>query len=179
MLNTEQFAATQKANLEVLRGMTAMAFEGVEQITALNLQTAKASFDEVSEASLAALSAKDPQALLALQTALMQPASEKVTAYGRQLMSILTASKAEFDKAASAQAAAAQKSVVSAFEAAAKNAPEGSGSGVALFKSALATANNAFDSLQKASRQATEAAEANFSAVTNAVVAKPAKAKRG
>jgi hypothetical protein len=48
-----------------------------------------------------------------------------------------------------------------------------------LFKSALATANNTFDSLQKATRQATDAAEANFAAVTQSVTKPAAKAKRG
>jgi hypothetical protein len=67
---------------------------------------------------------------------------------------------------------------MAAVDAASKNAPEGTGSGVALFKSAIATANNAFDSLQKATRQATDAAEANFTAVSTSVT-KAAKAKRG
>jgi hypothetical protein len=47
-----------------------------------------------------------------------------------------------------------------------------------LFKSAMATANNAFDSLQKAGRQAAETAEANYAAVTGSMTKAPAKAKR-
>ena len=42
----------------------------------------------------------------------------------------------------------------------------------------MAAANNAFDGIQKASRQATEAAEANFAAVTSSVMKTGAKAKR-
>jgi len=179
MLNTEQFAATNKANLDVLLNITAKAFEGIEQLTALNLQAVKAGFGQVAETSMAALSAKDPQSLLALQTELLQPAAEKAAAYGRQVYDIVSATKAEVEKAAAEQAAAAQQSFVSAFEAATKNAPEGSSSGIALFKSAMATANNAFDGMQKASRQATEAAEANYTAVTGSVVKAAGKGKRG
>jgi phasin family protein len=179
MLNTEQFAATNKANLDAMLALTAKAFEGVEQLTALNLQVVKAGLGEAAETSLAAVSVKDPQSLLALQAGLLQPAAEKAAAYGRQVYDIVAATKAEVEKVAAEQAAAAQNSFIAAFDAAAKNAPEGSSSGIALFKSAMAAANNAFDGLQKASRQATEAAEANYTAVTGSVVKAAGKAKRG
>ena len=41
---------------------------------------------------------------------------------------------------------------------------------VALVKSAVAAANNAFESVQKAAKQATEVAEANFTTLTNQAV---------
>ena len=179
MLNTEQFAATNKANFEVLMGLSAKAFEGVEQLAALNLQVVKAGLGEATEAGLAALSAKDPQSLLALQAALLQPAAEKATAYGKQVYGIVAGIKADVEKVAGQQAAAAQSSFVALIEAAGKNAPEGSSNGIALFKSAMASANNAFDGLQKAGRQAAETAEANYAAVTASVVKDTSKAKRG
>ena len=179
MLNTEQFAATNKANFETLMGMTAKAFEGVEQLTALNMQVVKASLDEATETGLAALSAKDPQALFALQATLLQPSTEKATAYGKQVTAIVASIKADVEKVAGQQAAAAQSSFTALIEAAGKNAPTGSGNGVELFKSALATANNAFDGLQKAGRQAAETAEANYAAVTGSMVKATSKAKRG
>jgi phasin family protein len=179
MLNTGQFAATNKANLDTLLSFSAKAFEGVEQLTALNLQVAKTSLDEAAEFSLAALSVKDAQSLLALQTGTLQPAAEKAAAYGRQVYGIVAAAKAEVEKVAAEQASGAQNSFMAAIDASTKNAPEGSGSGVALFKSAMAAANNAFDGLQKATRQATDAAEANYTAVTGSVVKAAGKAKRG
>jgi phasin family protein len=179
MLNTEQFAATNKANLEVLMGIAAKTFEGVEQLTALNLQVVKASLSEVAEASVAALSVKDPQSLLALQAGLFQPAAEKAAAYGRQVNDIFATTKAEVEKVAGAQAAGLQNSFLAAIEAATKNAPEGSANGIALFKSAVAAANNAFEGVQKATRQATDAAEANYTAVTDSMVKAAGKAKRG
>ncbi|HEV8690680.1 MAG TPA: TIGR01841 family phasin [Ideonella sp.] len=179
MLNTTDFAAAQQANLDVLLGLGAKAFEGVEQLTALNLQAAKASLSDVAEASQAVLSAKDPQSLLSLQAGLVQGAAEKSAAYGKQVYDIATAGKAEFDKFAAEQVAGLQASFVAAVDSATKNAPEGTSSGVALLKSAVATANSAFDSLQKATRQATDAAEANFTAVTSSVTKPAAKAKRG
>lgn len=179
MLNTEQFAATNKANLDALMGLSAKAFEGVEQLTALNLQVFKASLQEVTETGLAAMSAKDPQAMLALQAKLLQPAAEKAAAYGRKVYDIVAATKAEVESATGVQVADAQKSFLTAIEAATKNAPEGSSSAIALFKSAVAATNNAFDGMQKATRQATDAAEANYTAVTGSMVKAADKAKRG
>jgi len=155
-----------------------VAFEGVEQLTALNLQVVKASLDEATETGLAALSAKDPQALFALQATLLQPSAEKATAYGKQVYGIVARINADVEKVAGQQAAAAQSAFVSLIEEAGKNAPEGSSNGIALFKSALATATNAFDSLQKAGRQAAENGEANYAAVTGSVVKAAGKAKR-
>jgi phasin family protein len=178
-LNTEDFVAANKANLDVMTGFAYKAFEGVEQLVALNLQTAKASIGEAAESTFAALSTKDPQAMLSMSSTLMQPAAEKAAAYGRQVYDIVVATKAEADKIAAAQLAGAQKSFLSIVETATKNAPEGTGSGIAMFKSAMAAANNAFEGFQQATRQATEAAEANYTAVTGSVVKATGKAKRG
>lgn len=179
MINTEQFAATNKANFDALMGLTIKAFDGVEQLTALNLQVVKANLDEANEAGRAVLSAKDPQALLALQATLMQPNTDKATAYGKQVSAIAAAIKADVEKVATKQSAAAQAAFAAMVEAAGKNAPAGSDQGVEMFKQAMATATNAFDSIQKASRQVAETAEANMTAMAGSVAKTTGKAKRG
>jgi len=100
MLNTEQFAATNKANFEVLMGLTRKSFDGVEQLTALNLQVVRAGLEEATETGLAVLSAKDPQSMLALQATMLQPSLEKATAYGKQAYGIVTSIAADVEKAA-------------------------------------------------------------------------------
>lgn len=173
MLNT-QLAATNKANFEALMGLTAKAFEGVEQLTLLNLQAAKGSLDEVKETGVAVLSARDAQSLLALQAGLLQPAAEKATAYGKQVYRIVADIKADFEKVAAEQTAAAQVSFGALIDAAGKNAPAGSSDGIALIKSAMATATTAYESLRNAGLQAVETAEANYASVTKGA----SKAKR-
>jgi len=175
MLNTQPFAATNKAHFEALMGLAAKAFDGVEQITALNLQIVKAGLGDATETGRAVLSAQGPQALFVLQAGLLQPAAEKAGAYGQQIYGIVAGVKAEVEKLVAEQTAAAQAAFIAALEAAGQNAPEGTGYGIELFKSAIATANNAFDGLQKAGRQATEAAQANVAAVSRSAV----KARRG
>ncbi len=180
MLTAEQVVAAHKANVETLFGLTGKAFEGVEKLVELNLQVAKAALGEVAENARAALSVKDAQELLALQASMLQPAAEKAASYSRHLYDIAASTQAEFGKVAEAQFADAQKNLASTVESALKNAPAGSENAVALVKSAMAAANNAYESISKAAKQAADVAEANFTAVTNTAVkaSQAGKAKR-
>lgn len=179
MLTPEQLLAAQKANLETLFGLTTKAFEGVEKLVELNMQVAKSALGEAAEATKAALSAKDAQELLALQTSILQPAAEKAAAYSRQLYEIATATNAEVTKVAEETAADAQRQFTAAVDSAVKNAPAGTENAVALVKSAVAAASNAIESVQKAAKQATDVAEANFqAATTNAVKASQTAIKK-
>jgi phasin family protein len=170
MLTAEQIVAAQKANIETLFGLTQKAFEGVEKLVELNLQATKAALSESANSTQALLSVKDAQELLTLQASLMQPLAEKTVAYSRHLYDIASGTTAEFGKAAEAQASDAQKKFMSVVDNAAKNAPAGSETAVAVMKSAVSAANNAMESVQKAVKQATEMAEANFNTVTATAV---------
>jgi phasin family protein len=170
MLTAEQVMAAHKANVETLFGLTNKAFEGVEKLVELNLQVAKAALGEVADTTRAALSVKDAQELLALQSTLLQPAAEKAASYSRHLYDIAAATQAEVAKVAEAQFADAQRNFASTVDSALKNAPAGSENAVALVKSAMAAANNAYESVSKAAKQAADVAEANFTAVTNSAV---------
>jgi len=165
MLTVEQVVASHKANLETLFGLTNKAFEGVEKIVELNMTASRAALSEVADHTQSVLSVKDAQELMALQQSLLQPLAEKTAAYSRHLYDIATATSAEFTKAAEGQAADAQKKFAGLVDSAAKNAPAGSESVVAMMKSSVAAANNALESVQKAVKQATDVAEANFNAV--------------
>ena len=169
-LTQDQIAAASKANLETLFGLTSKAFQGVEKLVELNLQVAKATLAESAENTKAALGAKDAQELLALQASLLQPSAEKAAAYSRHLYDIAAATTADVTKAAEGQFAELQKSFQSVVDTAVKNAPAGSENAVTLVKSAISAANNAYETVQKAAKQATEMAEANFTAVTASAV---------
>jgi phasin family protein len=170
-LTADQFLAAQKANLETLFGLTTKAFEGVEKLVELNMTASKAAMAEAAGTAQAALSVKDAQELLALQASLFQPLAEKTTAYSRHLYDIAQGTGAEFSKAFEVKAAEAQQAFVGLVDSASKNAPAGSETAVAVLKSAVAAANNAFESVQKAVKQASDVAEANFNAVSTQAVA--------
>jgi phasin family protein len=179
MLTAEQLLATHKANLATLFDLGQKAFEGVEKMVELNLQVAKTSFDEAAEHTKAVLAVKDAQELLALQTAMLQPSAEKAAAYSRHLYDIASATSSEVSKLAESQFSDAQKKFVSVVDNAVKNAPAGTENAVVLVKSAVAAANNAFDTVQKAAKQAADVAEANFQAMTSTAVKASQAATKG
>lgn len=179
MLTAEQVLASHKANIETLFGLTHKAFEGVEKLVELNVQATKAALAETANHAQAVMGVKDAQELLALQAGMVQPLAEKTAAYSRHLYDIASAAGADIGKTFESQAADAQKKFVGLVDNAAKNAPAGSETAVAVMKSAVAAANNAFESMQKAVKQATDMAEANFNTVaTTAVNATKTAAKK-
>jgi phasin family protein len=170
MLTAEQVIASQKANIETMFGLTAKAFESVEKLVELNLTATKAALAESASHAQATLGVKDAQELMALQAGLFQPLAEKTAAYSRHLYDIASANGAEFAKVVESQTSDAQKKFVGLVDSAAKNAPAGSETAVAVLKSAVSAANNAFESVQKAVKQATDMAESNFNAVASTAV---------
>ena len=179
MLTVDQVMASHKANMETLLGLTTKAFEGVEKIGELNMTASKAAMAEAGDHARAVLSVKDAQELMALQSSMFQPLAEKTAAYSRHLYEIASSSTAEFTKTVEGQAAEVQKKITGMVDDAAKNAPAGSETAVAVFKSAVTAANNALESVQKAVKQATDVAEANFTnAASTAMNATKAVAKK-
>ncbi len=180
MLTAEQLIAAQKANLETLFDLTNKAFSGVEKLVELNLQVARATLGEAADNANAALSVKDAKELLTLQAGLLQPMAEKATAYSRQLYDIASATNTELAQAVEAQMSDAQAKFSATVDGAMKNAPAGTENAVALVKSAMAAATNAYESVHKAAKQAAEVTESNLQAMASTAVkaASAAKARK-
>jgi len=168
--NPEQFTAAYQSNLETLFALSQTAFSSVEKMVALNLTAAKSGLRESQDNARAALAVKDPQELLAWNAQQLQPAAERAVAYSKLMYEIATSTQAEFTKVAEAKLADANAKFVAMIDAAAKSAPPGSETAVAMMKSAVAAANSAYDSLSKATKQAVEMTEANVTAAANAAV---------
>lgn len=166
----DQFAETNKANIEALLNLANTAFASAERFAALNLNTARTLLEDSVANTKALLSVKDVQELINLQTTLAQPGVEKAVAYSRSLYEIAAQTQEEISKIVEAQFTEANKSVATALDKAAKNAPAGSDVAVAAVKSAIAAANSAYDSISKAAKQVAEITEANVAAATNATI---------
>jgi phasin family protein len=162
----EQFITTNKANLQALEGLTAQAYAGFEKLVELNLAASKAALGESFSHVQSILGAKDAQELIALQSALLKPLAEKSAAYTQHVQTIVADSGAEFSKAVEAKAAETQKAFAGVVENLAKNAPAGTESAVAAFKTALTAGQNAVESAQASAKKVVEVAQANVKAAT-------------
>jgi phasin family protein len=177
MITLEQIVNTQKSNVETLFGLAGIFSEGVQRLVELNVEAAKGALSDAARTTQTALSIKDPQELVALQATLLQPGAEKATAYARSVFDIAAGTGAEVTRAVEATTAEARARLLAVIDTAVKNAPAGSEHGVSLVKSAVAAANNAIEAAQKASKQATEVAQANFESLTTTAI-RTTKGKR-
>ncbi len=164
--NAEQLVAAQQANLNTAAGLSQTAFAGFERLVELNMAAGKAAVGESFANVQAFLNAKNPQDLLAAQTALVQPAFEKAVSYGRHLTDIANNTGAEITKAVEGKFAESEQSVKNLVENSLKNAPAGSDAAVAVIKTAIEASQNAAETLKKVAKQAADTAESNLKAAT-------------
>ena len=176
-INTEQFAAANKAAVDSLLSVANTALASAERIANLNLETARAAFEDSAANTKALLGAKDVQEAISIQASLAQPNIDKAVAYGRSVAEISTQTLEELAKLVEAQFGDFQKSVAGMLEKAAKSAPAGSDVAVAAVQSAIAAATSAFDNMRKSAQQVTALAQNNIAAATSATAKAAKKAK--
>lgn len=179
MNNTfEQFTANSKANFEALEGLTSQAYADVEKLAELNLATSKAVLGESFSYIQSLLGAKDAQEMLALQSGLLKPLAEKSAAYFQHVQTIASGNGAEFTKAIEVKMAEAQITFGNVVEKLTKNAPAGTESAVAAFKSAITAGQNAVETAQASAKKVVESAHSNFTKATAQAVDAVTKATK-
>jgi len=168
MTTIPQLLASQQASLNDFLAMQSTFFNGFEKLVDLNLKAVRASLDEVAQKSQEAANLKDVQETLSFASALAQPSAEKAVAYSKHVYDIVSGVQTDLSKLVEAQVARNQQQFADVVEQFSKNAPVGTEGAVSLLKSSLATANNAYESVAKAAKQAADAAESNLTAAANA-----------
>ncbi len=172
----EQFLQIQKAALEIFQSATLTSIEGIEKLAALNVQAARASIDESTDALKSMSEVKDAKQFADLATSSVQPATDKVTAYYKHVYEIANETGSELAKLVEKQFADGNRQLYAAIDALAKNAPVGTEGVVTLVKQAVSAANTAFDQVSKATKQAVEVAEANIAAAAKTTSGRARKA---
>jgi len=167
---SEQISSANKSSIEAALTLANTAFASAEKLATLNLNTARAVLEDSVSNTKALMAAKDAQELMSLQASIAQPTVEKLVAYGRSVYEISAAAQEDLGKIMESQLSEINKNLSAALDKAAKSAPAGSDVAVAAVKSAIAAANSAYDSINKAAKQVAEIAEANMSAATTATV---------
>ncbi len=169
-LTPEQMAAAQKANLETLSSLTKQALQSIEKLVELNMQITKQSLGESMSSAKKALEVKDIQQLLAHQAEAVQPMAEKIMAYSRHLYELAHDTQETFTKSAEKELQAGQQKINSLVEDWTKNAPTGSDAAVQVMKQAIASANTAFETSQKAIKQAVQLSKGNLTTATDSAM---------
>jgi phasin family protein len=166
----------QKTQLDALTAFGQTIFNATEKLVNLNISAVKAAMQDASESSHTLVGARDPQELIAMASGVGQPALEKLVGYSRSVYGIASGTGAELTKIIEAQLSEGNRRISEIIDFAAKNAPSGSEPAVSFLKSAVATANSAFDTATKATRQASDWAESNLAAAASATISAAAAA---
>lgn len=164
----DTFLTTQKNSVEALSGLSEKAYSSFEKIVELNMAASKALMGE-SIAHMHAMSEiKDAQALLAFQSNMLKPMSDKAASYSRHLFDIMSGSSADFSKMFESASAQSKKSVTALLDASLKNAPAGSEAAVAVIKSAIDASSTVVESAQKSAKQTLQTVESNMNSIAQA-----------
>ena len=159
-------------------------FDGIERLALLNLAAARSVFEASLSNLTTLLGAKDVQSFVAIQKELASPSIEKGMEYSRNVISIAAETKDKIAKEVETHVAETNAKVSGLVEKALASAPAGSEVAVAAVKTAIKSANEAYEGLNKAAKQAAEVAEASVAAATSAtmkaanVVAAPKAGKK-
>jgi phasin family protein len=105
----QQLFSAQSVQIQNLFGAFQTAFDGIEKITALNLQVVKTSLAENQVIVEKALATRSPQEFVELSTSVAKASAEKASLYGKQVKEIVSNMQSEAATAAKSQVAAYQR----------------------------------------------------------------------
>jgi phasin family protein len=179
--DTEKLNDARKANLDLLQQISSKVFEGVEQLSQLQLKTLRASSDEHFDGLRKLLSVRDPQGFAELQGSFAQPTAqaERLLEFNRQVYELISGTQSEIARLAERQVEAGARQVQELVEVIARNAPAGAEPAVAVLRSALESAGSVYESAQKAAKQAAEIAENGIAAAASAAGQAAREAAKG
>lgn len=178
MMNAPEFLAnSSRSGMQAMLNLATTFLAGVDRMTALNLNTARAVMEDSVTNTKAVMGAKGAQDLMGLQATLLQPAVEKTMGYSRSLYDITVQTQEELSRLLAQQITETNRNVTSALDQAAKSTP-GSEAAVAAVKSAMDSMNSVYDGINRASKQLADMAEANMVYASKAVGAATARARK-
>lgn len=150
----EQFTELHRKNMEAAMRMAQMSIENSQRIMALQSELAKEMFQSGVENAKALTTARDPQTALQLRTEYAQETTQRMVAAAQQIAEISNAARAEFARLVTEQLASGSQDMTESMQAFMKNLPGQTPNMMESFQQAIATANQAFEQITKASNAA-------------------------
>jgi phasin family protein len=168
--NPEQFASATKTLFELqmmtFNALTSKAVDGVQQVVALNMATAKNSVEGTMAAGKEISKAKDPKEAMSIAAAQAQPGMAGAVEYTEQLKVIIDDIHTEFTNAADAHIAEAKSTLSALIYDVTKNVKPGSENAVEIIKTAIDNAFQGYEQVTQATRQAVQTVEAQIAKAT-------------
>ena len=150
----ENFSELQRKNMEAAMRLAQLSIENSQRIMALQNDLAKEMFQAGVENAKAQASARDPQSVMQLRTQYAQETTQRMVEAAQQIAEIGNGARAEFARLITEQLASGSQDMAESFQSFMKNLPGQTPNMMESFQQAIATANQAFEQITKASTAA-------------------------
>jgi phasin family protein len=172
--NPEQFASATKTlfdlQMQTFNALASKTVQGVEQVVALNMATAKNSVERTLAAGQQISQAKDPKAAIDAISARVKPDMANASAYGEELKTIIEDMQKEFRQAADTHVAEAKTTLSALIYDVTQNVKPGSENAVEVIKSAIDNVFQGYEKVTQATRQAVQTVEEQIAKATAQVM---------
>jgi phasin family protein len=180
--NPEQFASATKTLFELqmmtFNALTSKAVQGVQQVVALNMSTAKDKVEESIAAGKEISQIKDPKAAMAAVASAAKPDMAAAVEYGSQMKVIMDDIHNEFKQAADAHVLEAKSALTALIYDVTQNVKPGSENAVEIIKKAIDNAFQGYEQVTQATRQAVQTVEAQIAQAQAMAMQKSGQDKR-
>jgi hypothetical protein len=153
MLKVDQFTAANEAAIEQFSYFAKLSIANVEKFAELGLGAARDSVVQATKHAQALAGARDVNEVFAINSAALEPALKRAYSLSRTAFAAANESNGEIKRVFEKNNAELQSAAVAALEEAFRNAPAGSESVVANVKSAIASAQSAYENMAAINKQ--------------------------
>jgi len=171
--NPEQFASATKTlfdlQVQTFNALASKAVQGVEQVVALNLSTARSALEGTLATGRAASQAGDPKAAIDAVQSRIQPGVSEATAYGEQLRQIIGDIQKDFQQAADTHLVEAKNTLSALIYDVTQNVKPGQENAVEIIKAAIDNAFKGYEQVTLSTREAMRRVEEQVARATSQV----------
>jgi phasin family protein len=167
----EQLAAWNQAAYDAALTYARTSMASAEQLLKLNLDAARAAFEQNSQAARDILNASDPQAMVNARTRLAETSMQQAASYAQGVYELVSQTQAQLSTLFQDQMSRVSKDVAAGAEQAGKGMP-GMPAPAAALQSTMAATNAMLENLNRATRQFAEISEATMKAAAASIVRK-------
>lgn len=150
----DQLNELQRKNLDAAMRLAQLSIENSQRIMALQVETAKALFDEGMRNAREMAEARNPGKAMELRTHFAQATTEKMLGCARRIAEISSETQAEFGRLVGQHLTSGSHEVLAALQNALSGMPVADHNASSAIQSAMDTARAAFDQMSRASSEA-------------------------
>ena len=158
----------QKSQVDAMNSLREMFLTATEKAIQLHSATARAVWQDSTQATQTLLGAKDVKDVVSISSALTEPTLGKVANYSRNLWAIFGDTRAQVLKFAETQVAQASRQLTEFTDLATQNAPAASAPVVSMLKSAATASQSLLEAGLQGAKQAADWTESNLAGLTAA-----------